>query len=61
LSCEEGNIGLTVFEDIVGLFGLCDDSDGTDQEVWDGLFDVFGELDLCWMSDILKRERVDLR
>jgi len=46
LSGKEGDVGLTVFDDIICLFGFSDDSDGTNQEVWNGLSDVFREGNL---------------
>ena len=41
---------MTVFEDIIGLFGLGDDSDSTDEEVGDGFLDVLGERYLWLVS-----------
>jgi hypothetical protein len=37
---------LSVFDNVVGLLGLGNDSNGSDQEVGDSLLDVLGKLDL---------------
>jgi hypothetical protein len=46
---------LSVFDNVVGLLGLGDDSNGSDQEVGDRLLDVLGKLDLYGGSEDVQR------